>query len=142
MSADDRALALLCLVLTSACAQATTGARDPDSDGVVSILVENQTRENMIVYAGRPGEQGVKLGSINSLDVRAFRLPRVSHAEMYLYLVPLARESHVLNGYATVPQRAAGLHDIFASVPFVAGGGSSVHLVVRDGQRLSPVVVR
>jgi hypothetical protein len=142
MSADSRTLTLLCLVLTSACAQATTGTRDLNSDGVVSILVENKTRENMIVYAARPGEQGVKLGSINSLDVRAFRLPLVSHAEMYLYLVPLTRESHVLNGYATVPQRAAELHDIFASVPFVAAGGSRVHLVVRDGQRLSAVTVR
>lgn len=137
-------LILLCLMLSGACARATSNTRAAEADDtVVSIRVENQSRENLLVYLGRPGERGMKLGSINALDVRSFRAQQTApDTEMYLYMMPLTRQAHAQRGYESVPQRLGRSHESHASAPFIAPAGTRIHWTVRDGQRLSAVTLR
>ena len=144
MHAPRPVLILLCALLLSACARTAAGPRAVEADDTaVSIAVDNQSRMNLLVYLGRPGERGTKLGSINALDKRTFRLQSLAwHTEVYLYATPLAREAHVLRGYEALAQHQDGVQVPHVSAPFLASEATSVRWTVRDGQRLSGVTLR
>jgi hypothetical protein len=134
---------LLCPVLFSACASAADGPRAGDADYAVAVTVSNQSRTNLLVYLARPGERGMKLGSVNALDMRAFRVRQTAaHAEMYLYAMPLTRDPQLLRSYESTPQLTNGPAVPHVSAPFLAPEATSVRWTVLDGQRLSGVTLR
>jgi hypothetical protein len=143
LRAPRLAALLLCLPFLSACRHAAGGAPAFEVDDAVAITVSNQSRANLLVYLGRPGERAMKLGSVNALDVRAFRVRQtVPDTEVYLFAMPLTRDPQVLRNYESLSQLSPEPTAPHVSAPFLSGGTTRVRWIVRDGQRLSGVSLR
>jgi hypothetical protein len=121
------ALLLLCLGLGSCANAARTASSDP-REGMVSIVVRNQSPEPFDVYFTDYRWTNGRLGRVEVMSRRVFYIPvGFWKGEMTLYSVP--------------PGQTLGLVD-YASTPFRLGAGRELLWVVTAARRLSDVTIR
>lgn len=129
-SSPPAVLGLLVLVLANAgCTSGMGSARLMDHE-TISIVIDNQASERMLVFLTRGQSIGEQLGRVKALERRVFRIP-------YAELDGISVELH------SMLANAAG-HPFahYTTLPFQVDGAREVRWVIRNGQRLSAVVLR
>lgn len=118
-------------LVISGCAIGVRAAGNQGGAGdTITVVVENQSPDRFNVFFARIGSAGERLGRVNAMETRVFRLPaRVAlGARLQLY----SGEPH-----STVDARV-----IYATMPFDADGVSQVRWVIRSGERFAGVITR
>jgi hypothetical protein len=115
------------LLVVAGCANALRGGDAYDAAGAVSIVVDNQSAGRLLVYYAGLGSTGDRLGPVNPMQTRTFRLPVTAdrQAQLEFYAVPS-------------PPNSGGA---FVTTPFQASGARQVRWSIRDGQRRSAVTI-
>jgi hypothetical protein len=131
---DARFVAIGLVLAATGCVGAT---RDPGPGGgpdlMMSIVVENQTRDPVVVYFGRLGSAAEPLGRVPAIGSRTFRLPATN--------VP-GRKLELLATQGQALLDAGSRAGFYVTTPFDAGGAREVRWLIQEGRPVSPVAVR